>query len=211
MLLSETHQFLLLKDCFAQRLLSFPDFQNSALQTTDLDSGLDDFATYLEQEVWPSLPAPLREASHDNKSHIPDDLRTSRTILTPSTSRRLRSPSPTRWVLREYVASATAPLPVWSQTRTSQCEICDRAVPLTYHHLIPRSTHAKALKKKWHLPSMLNSVAWLCRPCHTVVHQVASNEALAQHFYTVDLLLERDDIQRWGKYASKQRFGIRRG
>ena len=42
-------------------------------------------------------------------------------------------------------------------------EICEREVPLTYHHLIPREVHDKVLKKKWHPEAMLNSVAWLCR------------------------------------------------
>jgi hypothetical protein len=48
------------------------------------------------------------------------------------------------------------------------------------------------------------------RQCHTAVHNVATNEELAQHYYTVELLLQREDIQKWGRYASKQRFGIRR-
>ena len=51
----------------------------------------------------------------------------------------------------------------WWATRKEECEICGRNCPLTYHHLIPRSTHAKVLKKKWHLPERLNVVAWLCR------------------------------------------------
>ncbi len=52
---------------------------------------------------------------------------------------------------------------MWFKTRTTECEICEREVPLTYHHLIPREVHDKARKKKWHPEAMLNSVAWLCR------------------------------------------------
>ena len=52
---------------------------------------------------------------------------------------------------------------MWSKTRTTECEICEREVPLTYHHLIPREVHDKVRKKKWHPEAMLNSVAWLCR------------------------------------------------
>jgi hypothetical protein len=47
------------------------------------------------------------------------------------------------------------------------------------------------------------------RHCHSVVHAVTTNEDLARNFYTVDRLLEREDIQRWAKYASKQRWGNR--
>lgn len=51
----------------------------------------------------------------------------------------------------------------WWATRKAECEICGRICPLTYHHLIPRSTHTKVLRKKWHPPERLNVVAWLCR------------------------------------------------
>lgn len=49
------------------------------------------------------------------------------------------------------------------------------------------------------------------RPCHSAVHHVASNEELAKSLYTVELLLEREDVQRWRRYAAKQRFGVKRG
>jgi len=51
----------------------------------------------------------------------------------------------------------------WWATRKEECEICGRNCPLSYHHLIPRSTHVKVLRKKWHPPERLNVVAWLCR------------------------------------------------
>ena len=49
------------------------------------------------------------------------------------------------------------------------------------------------------------------RPCHTFVHSVEPNEKLARSYHTVSLLLKREDIQKWKKYASKQRWGVRRG
>jgi 5-methylcytosine-specific restriction endonuclease McrA len=99
----------------------------------------------------------------------------------------------------------------WKSTRTTECEICTRAVPLTYHHLIPRSTHSKVLKRKWHPETRLNSVAWLCRQCHSAVHKTASNEVLAREYYTVELLLQVESLQRWATWASRQRWGARRG
>ncbi|KAJ6589455.1 hypothetical protein B0H19DRAFT_923850 [Mycena capillaripes] len=218
-------QFIILKDCFAQRLLSFPELQNptgTLEPSSTAETELDDFSSYLAQEVWLSLPLIFREASYESKSQIPDDFDSVPLDSTPVSfadtlisygiaSDIEASQTFLRKVLTDFLDQACAPPPVWSSTRGKECEICERQVPLTYHHLIPRSMHTKVLKKKWHPTSMLNSVAWLCRPCHTVVHQVATNEDLAQNYYTVSLLLQRDDIQRWGKYASKQRFGIRRG
>ena len=55
------------------------------------------------------------------------------------------------------------------------------------------------------------TIVLLVRPCHSTVHRVASNEDLARHFYTLDRLLEREDIQRWCAYAAKQRPSVKRG
>ncbi|TGZ80166.1 hypothetical protein EX30DRAFT_320474 [Ascodesmis nigricans] len=119
--------------------------------------------------------------------------------LTDSPERILRE------VVEEYIGAASAPPPVWSKTRTTECEICDREGNVTYHHLIPRSVHKKVLKRGWHQEWRLNVVAWLCRPCHSAVHRCASNEELAREYYTVEKLLEREDIQKWRNYISKQR------
>ncbi|EKM51451.1 uncharacterized protein PHACADRAFT_152211 [Phanerochaete carnosa HHB-10118-sp] len=210
-------QFNAFKDALARRVISRPGFDDGSSDPGELD----DFASYLAAEVWPTLPEPLRNATYQTRDSVPaaDDLSldsTPTTFVDSLTSCGMcddvdSALSFLRKILEDYVSEACAPPPVWSRTRTTECEICEREVPLTYHHLIPREVHAKALKKKWHPEEMLNSVAWLCRPCHSTVHRVASNEELAKSWYTVDTLLEREDIQRWRAYASKQRWGVRRG
>jgi len=134
------------------------------------------------------------------------------------------APSLLEDVLTEYASEARAPdmstadsdLPPngvpkggWKSTRADECEICEREVHLTYHHLIPRAVHDKVLKRGWHSEEQLNSVAWLCRHCHSFVHRVATHEELAREFYTVEMLLEREDVQKWRAYASRQRWGVR--
>ncbi|KAA1473314.1 hypothetical protein DENSPDRAFT_839772 [Dentipellis sp. KUC8613] len=211
---SQYHAF---KDCVARRIIT-----GSALSSPNEDaSDLDEFSSYLAQEVWPIIPTLIQDASYETRNNVPDIDTLPLNNIPPSFSDSLTSYGICadwdeaslflRKVLEDYLQDACAPPPVWSSTRTTECEICEREIPLTYHHLIPRSVHSKALKKKWHPESMINSVAWLCRPCHTVVHRSAPNEELARSFYTVDLLLEREDIQRWRKYAAKQRYGVKRG
>ena len=110
-------------------------------------------------------------------------------------------------VFQDYVTTTTAPPPVWSNTRTDACEICDRSwIPLSYHHLIPKQVHAKVLKRGWHEEWKLNSVAWLCRACHAFVHRIAGNEELARHFWSVELLMEREDVQDWARWAGRVRW-----
>lgn len=111
-----------------------------------------------------------------------------------------------REVIGEYSDAACAPPPVWSHTRPGECEMCERAVPLTYHHLVPKETHKKVLKRGWHEKWVLDSVAWLCRPCHSFVHRVATNEELARDFYTVEKLMDREDVAKWAAYVGRQRW-----
>ncbi|KAL8766678.1 MAG: hypothetical protein Q9209_006608 [Squamulea sp. 1 TL-2023] len=110
-------------------------------------------------------------------------------------------------VLQEYVNAATAAPPIWSNTRASACEICERDwIPLTYHHLIPKQIHAKAIKRAWHQEWQLNSVAWLCRACHNFVHRIASNEELAKDYWSVHRLMERDDVGAWANWIGRVRW-----
>jgi len=45
-----------------------------------------------------------------------------------------------------------------------------------------------------------------------MTHKVADNETLAKEFYTIEKLMQREDMQKWAAYQSKQRWkGPRRG
>ncbi|EYE99415.1 HNH endonuclease [Aspergillus ruber CBS 135680] len=124
---------------------------------------------------------------------IPDSTDIPETLLSP--------------LLNEYVSSVTAGPPIWASTRTEACEICERDwIPLSYHHLIPRAVHEKVRKRGWHEEWMLNSVAWLCRACHSFVHRMAGNEELAREWYTVERILEREDVQDWARWVSRIRW-----
>ena|ERR1700722_14795885 len=170
-------QFHTFKDCLARRILSWhPDATNSS----EGSSGLDDFASYLASESWPTLPPVLQIASFDTRSAMPELETLSLDATSASFVDTLISYGMCldydaalvflRKTIEDYIHEACAPPPVWSTTRTQECEICEREVRLTYHHLIPRSTHSKVLKKKWHSKAMLNSVAWLCRSVNVELH-----------------------------------------
>jgi hypothetical protein len=89
-------------------------------------------------------------------------------------------------------------------------------VPLTYHHLIPKSVHEKVRKRGWHADEVLGSVAWLCRACHSFVHGLASNEMLAREWYTVELIQNggqdgerRVEVEKWVKWVGGVRWKSR--
>ncbi|ORY12739.1 hypothetical protein BCR34DRAFT_482203 [Clohesyomyces aquaticus] len=197
--------------------------------TTDAED-MSDFIDYLSTQLFTSLPPSLRTLTHPiYKSSPPLQIYTpplpSTTLSTllshlpPSALDNLSSyallpaaddPSLRNLLLpvyESYISVCIAPPPIWSSTRTEACELCLREwVPTTYHHLIPRSTHARVLKRGWHTEDRLGSVAWLCRACHSFVHRVAGNEELARSYYTVELLEEREDVRAWVKWVGRVRW-----
>lgn len=191
---------------------------------------LAEFSDYLAAGIFDSLPEELKNLSHrgiqndtvlsdkwslpltlsvleDLSSHAPGDVTDSLTaygLIHPPHSDVQSFLTP---IVCGYIAAVTTPPPKWIETRTSACEICERDwVPTTYHHLIPRQVHAKVLKRNWHDEHRLNSVAWLCRACHSFVHRMASNEELARQWYTVDLICEREDVQKWAQWVRRVRW-----
>lgn len=191
---------------------------------------LADFSEYLTNEIFPSLPSDLRQISHqalrDNvalsdKWSLPLSLNTYEEIadlMPPSVHDSLFSygliappksdvQSFLSPAIATYLTAATAPPVKWAVTKVTACEICERDwVPMTYHHLIPKAVHAKVLKRGWHDEAQLNSVAWLCRACHSFVHRMASNVELAKEWYSVDRILQRDDVQKFASWVSKVRW-----
>lgn len=94
-----------------------------------------------------------------------------------------------------------------------ECEMCQRELKLTFHHLIPKDKHPTYLGKR--LPNgiegeptryFLNSYGlMICRQCHNTVHNIASNEVLAAQYNTLQKLLAHPVIQRWVDFAKKRR------
>lgn len=140
---------------------------------------------------------------------IPDSLCSYDLLSDPSDLEKFIEP-----VITSYITSVTAAPPEYTPSLTASrpdgCEICEREhLPLTYHHLIPRQVHAKVVKRGWHGEWELQKVAWLCRACHSFVHKIASNEELAREWFSVELLLEREDVQKWAGWVGKVRWKAR--
>ena len=167
--MASSTQYQFFKDCLACRIIS----QSISTDSNEDASQLNEFSSFLSLEVWPCLPSSICEVSYETRERLPDlDAITLDNIPVPFSDSLILYGLCDNWdaareflrkVLLDYIKEACAPPPVWSATRTIECEMCEREIPLTYHHLIPRSTHIKVLKKRWHPESMLNAVAWLCR------------------------------------------------
>lgn len=187
---------------------------------SELFDALPDDLQHLEYRTWRDSPdlqeqfsLPLTDESIDCLNlppSISDTLCTYGLIASDPTLPSLLPSSATVFLLpafTTYLEYVTRPPPASVATRKDACEICERFwVPLTYHHLIPRFVHDKAVKRGWHKPEDLGNVAWLCSPCHSFVHRFATHEDLARYYHTVELLLEQDEVQKWVSWAGRLRW-----
>lgn len=194
----------------------------------DLDpTTLSDFAEYIANEIFLSLPATLQRLTHTSSlsadytppltattidtlsTRIPPevtDTLSTYCLTTPPKSDITSFLSP---ILYSYITTLTTPPPPPSSTRpdSNACELCARTwLPLTYHHLIPKSTHQKALKRGWHEESALGNVAWLCRACHSWVHRQAGNEELAREYWSMELVRGMEGFEGWVGWVGSVRW-----
>lgn len=197
---------------------------------------LSEFSDYIASIVFKSLPPELQTITHHTWAESPrlqedyalpltsndisekitptldpeaSDSLTTYGILTPPTEDTTTFLAP---ILTTYLTTATAPPPPPSSTRSraTECETCGRGwVPLTYHHLIPRFVHAKAVKRGWHREEDLQAAAWLCRACHSFVHRFAGHEALAREYYTVERLLAQEEVRSFAAWVGRVRWKAR--
>ncbi|KAK1982219.1 YisB protein [Colletotrichum cereale] len=198
-----------------------------------VDAGdMMDFTSYLASEAFDAFPPDLRTLTHAACAADPSlrsryalpltgaDVAAILPTLSPDVADSLAAygiVDPDRQgaheflapVLGEYVAALTAapPPPRSTRDQADGCELCGRDwIALTYHHLVPRAVHDKAVKRGWRRDDELDSVAWLCRLCHSFVHRFAGHEDLARRYHTVELLLAQDEVVRFAQYASRVRW-----
>lgn len=89
------------------------------------------------------------------------------------------------------------------QTNIKYCQLCERdVVRLTRHHLFPREIHSN-LRKKGYDEVDLNRCIIICRMCHSYIHKAFSNIELASNYYTIELLLSDEKINKFCQWASK--------
>ncbi|KAI1357868.1 hypothetical protein F5Y08DRAFT_135287 [Xylaria arbuscula] len=200
--------------------------EENSMQANDLA----DFTDYIASETYAALPAELKTADYYDYTSSPElqslftlpltgaDIQTHLPNLDPDIVESLLAYGITQEatqsineflapVLTAFLTSLSTPPPAPSSTRAEACEICGRDwINLSYHHLIPRFVHVKAVRRGWHRECDLQNVAWLCGACHRFVHRFANHEELARRFYTVDLLLEQEEVRKWADWVGRLRW-----
>jgi hypothetical protein len=71
----------------------------------------------------------------------------------------------------------------------NECQVCERCVKLTRHHLFPREMHKFCIKRNVAAAEELERrVLHCCRLCHNAIHRFFSNEDLALRCSTFPIL-----------------------
>lgn len=90
------------------------------------------------------------------------------------------------------------------ETNSYDCELCDRIIQTTRHHVYPKETHDWLRKKNesFYNVSELRKTIALCRMCHSAIHRFYTNRELAIEYHSLELLLESDQVCKFAKWAS---------
>ena len=83
------------------------------------------------------------------------------------------------------------------------CALCERMMPTTLHHLIPKSEHRRRDESRSFLRGKENILV-CCRPCHSCIHRAEKNSTLAAEYYTQELILSHPKINSFVAWVSKQ-------
>ncbi|KAI0150808.1 YisB protein [Xylariaceae sp. FL1272] len=218
-------------DIFQQSAISTAILdENQADQDTSENADLADFTEYIATEIFACLPPELKTIDYNDYIATPslqeryplpltgEDIAIHLPLLDSDIGDSLIAYGIIHEnvqgideflapVLTAYLTAISTKPPPPVSTRADACEICGRDwVNLTYHHLIPRFVHAKAVKRGWHREADLQNVAWLCRACHSFVHRFAGHEELARNYYTVELLLAEEEVRRWAQWVARLRW-----
>ncbi len=85
------------------------------------------------------------------------------------------------------------------------CQLCQRNVELTFHHLIPRKSHKIKFIRKKHAQLNLNTYGInICRDCHKMIHKTINHKQLALSYFSKEMLLQNPQILKFVKWVRTQ-------
>ncbi|GAB6386903.1 hypothetical protein [Stutzerimonas marianensis] len=89
------------------------------------------------------------------------------------------------------------------------CELCQRAAPLTRHHLIPRSLHGKTyVRKRFSREERITATLWVCRACHDQIHRLFTEKELALGYHTREALMADPRLRSFVEWLATKPAGF---
>ena len=92
-----------------------------------------------------------------------------------------------------------------SKGKAANCVLCQRAVALTFHHLIPRKMHRRTYFRKNFTKQQLATGIWVCRQCHNGIHNLYDEMTLAKKYHNLSALKNDPALQKHIQWVAKQK------
>ncbi|WNJ17308.1 hypothetical protein [Pontibacter sp. G13] len=93
-----------------------------------------------------------------------------------------------------------------NQSKTvGTCPMCQRETGLTFHHLIPKKLHRRNRFKKQFTREELNQGIYICRTCHSGIHNLYDEMTLGSQYSSLESLLADSAVQRHVAWVAKQK------
>jgi len=84
------------------------------------------------------------------------------------------------------------------------CQLCEREVEVTDHHLIPRTRHKNV--KKTTTAEQRNFTVPLCRACHSQIHDLITEKEMERTYNTIEKLKEHEGVQKFINWIKDRTF-----
>jgi hypothetical protein len=87
-----------------------------------------------------------------------------------------------------------------------KCDLCNRELPTTEHHLIPKTNHKnKWFRKNFSIKDMRTRKIDACADCHPAIHKfIPSEKELGRYYNTLEKLLAHPQISKFVEWVKKQ-------
>lgn len=94
-----------------------------------------------------------------------------------------------------------------SERKNGPCELCGApGKVLTFHHLIPKMNHRKKrFQKQYSKSEMQTRGLYICKPCHSGIHDYFTEKELGTTYNTKEALLAHEGFARHVEWARKQK------
>ena len=87
--------------------------------------------------------------------------------------------------------------------KLTRCQMCERELKLTKHHLIPLTRHKNKKIKARFSKEELQQLILLCRECHNQIHALISEKDMAETHFTLKSLLHHEGVARFVQWVKK--------
>ena len=85
------------------------------------------------------------------------------------------------------------------------CQLCERDLDLTKHHLIPKTYHNNTwFKKRFSKEDMHSRIINICPDCHKFIHGHYKERELGREYNTLEKLQNQEKIIKFVNWVKKR-------